>query len=221
MVSLLLIAQAREPIAVRERVDGSWSDDNAIREPLAVILFIRLFECVRGNLGCRKMSNDLARQRPGEVALDFDPASREADASLVFIGRLQTPWPSRSDCPKNLRQARERGGGAAIVLDPEWRAGLTELTPGGHAIVLYWMDEARRDLIIQKPRHRETAAGVFAIRSPVRPNPIGFAVVHIMEIDQSAGRIEIDAIDARNGTPVIDIKPWLQGVDVPPGQIQK
>ena len=159
-----------------------------------------------------------AAARDGEVALPFDPSVGPGDAPVVFIGHLETPWRTRADCPRNLRQARERGGGAVIELAPDWRAGLKDIEAHTHIVVLYWMDEARRDLIVQTPRHRETPAGVFAIRSPVRPNPIGLAVVRLLAVDHATGRLAIDAIDARSGTPVIDIKPWLQGVDIPPSE---
>lgn len=151
--------------------------------------------------------------RPGEVALPFDPAETARDAALVFIGRIRSPWRSRSGCPKNLREARERGGGGHIEVDPPWRPGLAGLKAFDRAIILYWMHEARRDLIVQAPRHREHPTGVFALRSPVRPNPIALAKVRILGVDGAAGRIEIDAIDCLDGTPLLDIKPWLESVD--------
>jgi tRNA-Thr(GGU) m(6)t(6)A37 methyltransferase TsaA len=158
--------------------------------------------------------DDRFTPRPGEVRLGFDPAAR-AEVGLVFIGRIRTPWGPR-DAPKNLRQARERGQAAWLEIAPDYRAGLEGLAAGGHVVLLYWMDRAPRDLIRQLPRHRDTATGVFSLRSPVRPNPLGMAVVRITDIDASAGHVGIDAIDAWDGTPLIDIKPWLPSVDVPP-----
>lgn len=157
-----------------------------------------------------------AKMRPGEVALAFDPAAAAGDAKLVFIGRAETPWPDRDSCPKNIRQARETGRPAALLVDPPWRPGLEGLAAGQAIVVLLWMHQARRDLILQAPRHRETPAGVFALRSPVRPNPIGLAVVTILEIDREAGRIVVDALDCADGTPILDIKPWIASVDLPP-----
>jgi tRNA (adenine37-N6)-methyltransferase len=159
-----------------------------------------------------------AKMRPGEVALAFDPAQTAGDAHLVFIGRAETPWPNRDDCPKNIRQAREAGRPATLRIDPPWRPGLEGLEPGQAVVVLLWMHRARRDLILQAPRHRDTPAGVFALRSPVRPNPIGLAVVAILEIDREAGRIVVDALDCADGTPILDIKPWIESVDLPPGE---
>ncbi|MGI9483055.1 MAG: tRNA (N6-threonylcarbamoyladenosine(37)-N6)-methyltransferase TrmO [Hyphomicrobiales bacterium] len=152
-------------------------------------------------------------KRPGEIALDFDPAEMAEDAKVVFIGTIRTPWKTRDECPKNLRQARERGVEAVIEVGAAWRAGLSGLEEVGHLVVLYWMHEARRDLIVQAPRHREEPAGVFSLRSPARPNPIAIATVKVLELDKQNGRIAIDAIDCLDGTPLIDIKPWLERVD--------
>ena len=154
--------------------------------------------------------------RPGEVRASIDPANEVSDAHLVFIGRARTPWTSREECPKNIREARERGGSARIEIEPEWRPGLGDLRAGEAIIVLTWMDQARRDLVVQAPRHRPTPTSVFSIRSPVRPNPIGLSVVRLVACNAEAGTLEVDALDCLDGTPVLDIKPWRKGVDVPP-----
>jgi tRNA-Thr(GGU) m(6)t(6)A37 methyltransferase TsaA len=155
--------------------------------------------------------------RPGEVALSFDPARVADDAHLRFIGRLRSPW-SRGNCPKNLREARETGGDFRAEIDPPFRPGLQGLTPGMPLMVLYWTGLARRDLILQSPAHRDGPTGVFALRSPARPNPVAVGVVRLLALDQTAGMLEFDALDAFDGTPLLDIKPWLPSVDVPPAQ---
>jgi tRNA-Thr(GGU) m(6)t(6)A37 methyltransferase TsaA len=154
--------------------------------------------------------------RPGEVAAAIDPATLDGDAKLVFIGRARTPWTTREDCPKNLREARERGGWARLEIDPPWRSGLRDLAPGDMIIVLTWLHQARRDLLVQAPRHRDAPASVFSLRSPVRPNPIGLHTVRILSLDDGAGALELDALDCLDGTPVLDLKPWRAGVDIPP-----
>lgn len=85
-------------------------------------------------------------------------------------------------------------------------------------MVLYWTGLARRDLILQSPAHRDGPTGVFALRSPARPNPVALGVVRLLALDQAAGMLEFDALDAFDGTPLLDIKPWLPSVDVPPAQ---
>jgi tRNA-Thr(GGU) m(6)t(6)A37 methyltransferase TsaA len=154
-----------------------------------------------------------SEKRPGEIALPFDPGGRASDAGLDFIGRIRSPWLERKDAPKNMRAARELGRPALIEIDTAYRPGLPGLQPGIPLIVLTFMHRARRDLIVQMPRHAEEPSGVFALRSPVRPNPIGLDVVRLMAIDPAAGLLEIDATDCLDGTPVIDLKPWLATTD--------
>lgn len=155
--------------------------------------------------------------RPGEIALSFDPGRIADDAHLRFIGRLRSPW-SQGNCPKNLREAREVGGTFRAEIDLPFRPGLLGLVPGQAVILLYWTGQARRDMIVLNPAHRDGPTGVFALRSPARPNPVAMGVVRLLELDRAAGVLEFDALDAFDGTPLLDIKPWLSSVDVPPPQ---
>lgn len=152
--------------------------------------------------------------RDGEVALDFDPGDR-AEAGVTFIGRIRSPW-TKGDCPKNIGQARETGKAGRIELDPAYAAGLAGLEVGRAVVLLYWMDRGGRTLIVQNPRHADEPRGTFALRSPRRPNPIAMAVVRITDIDHDTGRMGIDAIDCFDNTPLLDIKPWFDTVDIPP-----
>ncbi|RIY03798.1 S-adenosylmethionine-dependent methyltransferase [Aureimonas flava] len=153
--------------------------------------------------------------RPGEVRLATDPASIH-DATLAFVGRILSPWTDRGDCPRNMREARERGREAAVEIGEPYRPALSGLAPGGFAHLLSWLQGSRRDLALQMPRHADRPTGTFALRSPVRPNPIGLHLVRILAIDTASGVLRIDAIDALDGTPLLDIKPYLPSVDRPP-----
>mgnify|MGYP000288147256 CR=1 FL=1 len=153
--------------------------------------------------------------REGEIALPFDPAER-IEAGLSFIGHIRSPW-GPGQAPKNLRAARETGKSARIELREGYAAGLTGLEVGRAIQLLYWVDRGVRDLVVQVPRHTGGARGTFALRSPVRPTPIALGTVVITSLDLEAGVIGIDATDAFDGTPVLDIKPWIDTVDVPPG----
>ena len=154
--------------------------------------------------------------REGERRLDTDPASAPPDAGVIFIGRVSSPWTERAQCPKNMREAGEKGGGGRIALDPLYAPGLQGLDKYSHAVLLSWLDRSPRDLIVQKPRHAETAKGTFALRSPVRPNPIGLHIVRILGIDIARGVIDLEAIDVLDGTPVVDIKPYFASTDAIP-----
>lgn len=152
--------------------------------------------------------------REGELSTGEGHTATE-DASLTFIGHLETPW-SRGDCPKNLRQARERGGSFRVHLKEPYRPALLGLNAGQAIILLYWMDQSVRDLLQQRPRHVDGPRGTFALRSPARPNPVSLATVRLMAIDTEAGVLTVDALDCFNNTPLLDIKPWLPTIDQPP-----
>jgi tRNA-Thr(GGU) m(6)t(6)A37 methyltransferase TsaA len=146
--------------------------------------------------------------REGEVAVAL-PA--QFDASLYFIGRIRTPWKRRGDCPKN---ARGSDAVCTIELDPRWVEGLKGLETVSHVIVLYWMYEARRDLVFQAPRDYREQRGTFALRSPVRPNPIALSVARLLGIE--GNRLSIVGIDCLDNTPLLDIKPYFASTDSVP-----
>lgn len=155
-------------------------------------------------------------KRDGEVELAFDPATVSGDAHLVFIGTIRSPWKSRADCPKNMREARETGKAAALEIGEAYRQGLAGLENASHVVILSWLGHSPRNLIVQKPRHAEKAKGTFALRSPARPNPIGLHVAKLVGMDAASGVVNIDAIDVLDGTPVIDIKPYYASIDAFP-----
>src|SRR2546423_9183867 len=122
------------------------------------------------------MTTDPYAIRPGEFAVTLP---ERFDASVYFIGRIRTPWTRREDCPKN---ARESDAPCTIEVDPRWTEALTGIESCSHLLVLYWMDRARRDLLIQAPRHYAEPRGTFALRSPARPNPIAASVCRLERV---------------------------------------
>lgn len=159
---------------------------------------------------------DMFEMRGGEVALGTDPSTMPADGHVVFIGRVRSPWTDRGACPKNMRAAREAGQPGRVEIDAPFRAGLLGLQGMHHVILLTWLHHAPRNLIVQKPRHATEAKGVFALRSPARPNPIGLHLVTLSGLDLDAGILHLEAIDVLDGTPIIDVKPYFPSVDVAP-----
>jgi tRNA-Thr(GGU) m(6)t(6)A37 methyltransferase TsaA len=138
--------------------------------------------------------------RPGEVAVDLPAA---ADAALYFIGRIRTPWTTRAECPK--RGEPVDGPVCTLEIDERWRPALARIAAPARLQVLYWMHEARRDLVLQKPRSDGSLHGTFALRSPVRPNPIASSMVELVEAGDHALRVR--GLDCIDGTPLLDIKP--------------
>jgi len=154
------------------------------------------------------MGDDPYAKRDGEVAVEL-PA--RFDAGLYFIGRIRTPWRTRDECPKN---ARESDAVCTIEVAPDFAAALKGVETCTHMLVLYWMDRARRDLVVQAPRHYGEPRGTFALRSPVRPNPIAASVVKLIATD--GPRLSVVGLDCLDGTPLLDLKPYFASTDAAP-----
>ena len=137
--------------------------------------------------------------RRGEVAVDWPGAS---DAALVFIGRIRTPWNSRLAAP---RQGRTDGPVCRLELLDPWVPALAGLERYDSVEVLYWLHLSRRDLVLQSPADDGTVRGTFALRSPVRPNPIGTSLARLVGIE--GGTVLVQGLDCVDGTPLLDLKP--------------
>jgi len=127
-------------------------------------------------------------------------------AQLRPIGVVRSTLKARGQAPK---QGSEGAPDAWLELKPFAATGLDGLVVGDEIIVITWLHRARRDVLRVHPRsdRRRPLAGVFATRSPDRPNPVGLHRVTLRRITGS--RLRIGPIEAIDGTPVIDIKPVL------------
>ena len=143
--------------------------------------------------------------RPGEVAI-VQPVG--ADAGVYFIGTIRTPWRTREECPK---RGSSDGPVCSIVVDERWREALTDIAQHRRIQVLYWMHQARRDLVLQTPFRTGRTTGTFALRSPVRPNPIASSVVDLLAVEGTTLRVR--GLDCLDGTPLIDLKPERTNAD--------
>ena len=146
----------------------------------------------------------------------MDPAGAGGSAMSSFsseirydvrpIGAVESPLVDLADAP---RQGDEGAPEAWLVIDPALSLAMRDLEVGQHVVVLTWLDRARRDVLVTRPRDDPNRAeeGIFSTRSPDRPNPIGLHEVTIVEIDGS--RLKVRPLEAIDGTPVLDIKPVL------------
>ena len=126
---------------------------------------------------------------------------------LVAIGRVQSPLTDRASAP---RQGDEGAPEAWVVFEPNLGEALTGLAAGDDVLLLTWLDRADRDVLSVHPRDDLTRPlhGVFATRSPDRPNPIGLHRVRVVEVDGL--RLRVHDLEALDGTPVVDVKPVLR-----------
>jgi len=132
----------------------------------------------------------------------------ELDA-LRIVGRVSSPLTDPMAAPK---QGDEGAPEAMIEIAAEFEAALRGIEAGDELLLLTWLDRADRDVLTVHPRGdtSRSEAGVFATRSPHRPNPIGLHRVRVLAVDGQLLRVaDLEALD---GTPVLDLKPVLEAV---------
>nr|WP_319376569.1 tRNA (N6-threonylcarbamoyladenosine(37)-N6)-methyltransferase TrmO [uncultured Methanoregula sp.] len=124
------------------------------------------------------------------------------------IGHVRSPYKEKKDAP---RQGRLSDTISEIVIDEKYLPGLEDVEKKSHLIVLSWFDRADRTTLRATPPHEKIEHGVFATRSPNRPNPVAFSVVDLLGCEGNVLRVR--GLDALDGTPVVDIKPYSPDID--------
>ena len=132
------------------------------------------------------------------------------DITFQSIGTIHTPYLAINTPHQPIADAP---GDFWITLNPEYTSALKTLNTFNYIYVLYHLDQvtAPVELLTNSPWAPETEIGLFASRSPQRPNPVGLSIVRVKEIN--GNEITISGIDAYNGTPLLDIKPYIQFLD--------
>ncbi len=124
--------------------------------------------------------------------------------TLTPIGVIHSPYKSLGDCP---RQASKSEVVAVIEVFEQYAGGLKDIEGFSHLILLYWLHKSHGySLLVRTPWDTELH-GLFTTRSPNRPNPIGISVVKLIE--RRGNILRVKGIDAIDGTPLIDIKPYV------------
>ena len=127
------------------------------------------------------------------------------------IGYVHSPYQSTQEVPKGLGARHDAQGSLEIL--PQFEPGLTDIEGFSHLIVLWVFDRlsasARLELIGTPPADNRPH-GVFATRSPRRPNPIGFTVVEL--VDREGRSLDVRGVDMLDGTPILDLKPYLSSI---------
>ncbi len=131
--------------------------------------------------------------------LDADRPLRTVDCTI--IGAVRTPYKRLQDCPRTVH---DNPALCTLALDPAYADGLLGLEQESHVLVLYWLDRARRDWLHRPARPDRPEVGVFALRTPNRPNPIAAIVVPVIEV--RANEVDVRGMDCLDGTPLLDIK---------------
>jgi tRNA-Thr(GGU) m(6)t(6)A37 methyltransferase TsaA len=124
------------------------------------------------------------------------------------IGFVSSPYKDASQVPKGLGARHDADG--VITILPEFELGLTDIEGFSHLVVLWEFDRAQGFELMGMPPSDNRAHGVFATRSPRRPNPIGLTIVELLRRD--GGKLHVRGVDMLEGTPVLDIKPLLSSI---------
>jgi len=136
------------------------------------------------------------------------------DFTLTPIGHLETPWPTPADCPRNGRQPDPPPECRAVVA-AAYQDGLLGLEGFSHLILLYFMHHAPAPRLRFTPPFDAAPRGVFSTRAPFRPNPIALSVVRFAGF-AAPGVLRVCNLDCADGTPLVDIKPYLPTTDAEP-----
>jgi len=124
------------------------------------------------------------------------------------VGYVESPLTDRETAPK---QGIEVAPQAWMVFEPDVADGMRDLAVGDEVYVLTWLHQAQRDVLVVHPRGdpHNPETGVFSTRSPDRPNPVGLHRVRILAVEGT--RVRVANLEAIDGTPIVDVKPVLDG----------
>lgn len=125
------------------------------------------------------------------------------------VGIIHTPYESTNDMP--IQPSSAKGIKGTVELYPEYKTGLKDLTGFSHIILIYHFHLSNGYQLEVKPFLDENLHGVFATRAPKRPNNIGLSVVKLLKVENNI--IHIENVDIINGTPLLDIKPFVPDFD--------
>jgi tRNA-Thr(GGU) m(6)t(6)A37 methyltransferase TsaA len=127
---------------------------------------------------------------------------------LLPVGYVRSPYKVKGDAP---RQGRLSDTVSEIVIHEQYRPALWQIEGRKHLWVLCWFDRADRTVLKAIPPGTSAEKGVFAIRSPDRPNPVSLCLVDLLEVKENV--LKVRGLDAFDGTPVIDIKMYSAEID--------
>lgn len=125
------------------------------------------------------------------------------------IGTIRSPYKNLDDIP--IQGSLNVEAEAYAELDNKYKQGLTDLEGFSHAILIYYFHKSEREDIIGKPYLENKEHGIFAIRSPHRPNHLGLTIVELKKIVDN--RLYFACVDMLDNTPLIDIKPYIRHFD--------
>ena len=131
------------------------------------------------------------------------------EIKLYPIGKIRSPFKSPAGMP--IQSSAARGIRGKVILYPEYVEGIRDLDGFSHVILLYYFHLIKQSKLVVNPFLDDKLRGVFATRSPQRPNHIGLSVVKLLKIEGNS--LHIENLDILDGTPLLDIKPYVSLFD--------
>lgn len=127
---------------------------------------------------------------------------------LEQIGVIKSSYKNRANIPRQGRLSDET---SEIIIFDDYTDGLDSIERYNYLLIFYWLDKAERQILKATPPGESKERGVFSIRSPARPNPIALCLVKVLKIEGNS--IFVKWLDALDGSPLLDIKPFVKGID--------
>ena len=137
----------------------------------------------------------------------------------VTLNPIGTAHTKAASIPRHWTVSDVEG---TLVIDPAYTEGLADIAAGQRIVVLFHFHQSppfTKDLLKQTPPHRRQSMGVFSICSPRRPNPIGLSVLEVVAREDNV--LQVRHMDMRDGTPILDIKPFVTGEETLPSREQE
>ncbi|KAF5416520.1 MAG: S-adenosyl-L-methionine-binding protein [Candidatus Methanophagaceae archaeon] len=138
-----------------------------------------------------------------------DPQNSQMDITFQAIGLIHSPFKDLEAMP--IQPASKASGPGRVEIFPEYQDGLKDLDGFSHIILLYHMHATREHSLTVTPFLDTSPRGLFATRAPARPNPIGLSIVNLIRVE--GGVLYVDDLDVLDGTPLLDLKPYVPEFD--------
>lgn len=134
---------------------------------------------------------------------------RPLDITFEAIGLIFSPFKDLEAMP--IQPTSEASAPGRVEIFPDYVEGLKDVDGFSHLILLYYMHAIRKQALIVTPFLDSSPRGIFATRAPTRPNPIGLSIVKLIRVD--GGVLHVDDLDVLDGTPLLDLKPYVPEFD--------
>jgi tRNA (adenine37-N6)-methyltransferase len=187
----------------------TWIITGDVTETVSITASVQVFLAML-YYSCERLWNKISwgRQPTKQVVPSGEPSMNEI--SCKPIGLIRSPFKEPTGTPIQSLAARDVEG--TVEIDPEFADGLRDIEGFSRLILIYYFHLCGKSSLLVKPFLDNQTRGVFATRAPARPNPIGVSIVRLVRVEGT--RLHIKDMDVVDGTPLLDVKPYIPDFDV-------